>query len=89
MSTSAQEMIRGALRDAETAEPGIQPSILMNLIIDHTNVGEYTSCHVNDSWAPKIKGLIDGGWTVFRIQTEFCSINGHSTIMYLAKMKSN
>lgn len=89
MSTSAQEMIRDALRSAETAEPGLQPSILMNLNIDHTNIGEYTSCHVNDSWAPKIKELIGDGWIVFRIQTEFCSINGHSTMMYLAKMKTN
>ena len=81
-------MIKDALRDAETAEVGIQPNILMNLNIDHTNVGEYTSCHVNDSWAPRIKELIDGGWIVFRIQTEFY-INGHETKMYLAKMKTN
>lgn len=81
-------MIRDALRNAETTEVGIQPCILMNLNIDHTNVGEYTSCHVNDSWAPKIKELIDGGWIVFRIQTEFY-LNGHDTMMYLAKMKTN
>lgn len=86
--TDAQEMIRDALRNAETAEPGLQPAILMHQNIDHTNVGEYTSCHVNDSWAPKIKELIDGGWIVFRIQTEFY-LNGHETKMYLAKMKTN
>ena len=88
MTTTAQEMIRDALRNAETAEPGVQPCILMNLNIDHKQVGEYTSTYVNDAWAPKLKELIDGGWIVFRIQTEF-GINGHETHAYLAKMKAN
>lgn len=85
---NAQKMIQDALRDAETAEVGVQPCILMHRNIDHDNVGEYTSCHVNNSWAPKIKELIDDGWVVFRIQTEF-NLDGHATKMYLAKMKSN
>jgi hypothetical protein len=88
MSTSAREMIREALRSAETAEPSLQPCILMNLNIDHTNVGEYTTCYVNNIWAPKLQELIDSGWIVFRIQTEF-KLNGHKTHAYLAKMKSN
>ena len=87
MST-AQAMIQDALRAAETAEPGIQPAILMNRKIDHDQVGEYTNCFVNDSWAPKLKELIEAGWIVFRIQTEF-QINGHETHAYLAKMKGN
>lgn len=86
--TTTQGMIRDALRSAETAEPGIQPAILMHRNIDHDKVAEYTSCYVNDSWTSKLKELIDGGWIVFRIQSEF-GINGHETHAYLAKMKTN
>ena len=81
-------MIQEALANAEASEPGVQPSVLMHRNIDHSQVGEYTSCYVNDSYAPKIKELIDGGWIVFRIQTEFY-INGHDTKAYFAKMKAN
>lgn len=88
MSASANKMIQDALRSAETAEPGIQPTVLMNKQINHDQVAEYTSCYVNDIWAPKIKELIADGWIVFRIQTEF-QINGHETHAYLAKMKAN
>lgn len=88
MATGAQKEIQEALRGAETAEVGIQPAVLMNKEIDHDMVGEYTSCYNNNSWAPKIKELIDEGWIVFRIQTEF-GINGHSTMIYMAKMKAN
>ena len=85
---TAHEMIQEALRRAEYAEPGVQPGILMHKNIDHSQVAEYTSCYVNESWAPKIKQLIDCGWVVFRIQTEF-GINGHDTQAYFAKMKAN
>jgi hypothetical protein len=88
MTTAAQQMILDSMRSAETAEPGIQPAILMNKNIDHDQVGGYTSAYVNDSWAPKIKELIDDGWIVFRIQTEFGTI-GHETRAYLAKMKAS
>ena len=81
-------MIHEALLAAETAEPRLQPAILMHRYIDHDQVAEYTSCYVNGSWAPKLKELIDGGWIVFRIQTEL-QINGHETHAYLAKMKAN
>ncbi len=84
MSTAANEMIRDALRNAETAEAGLQPSILMHKNIDHDQVAEYTTCYVNDSWAPELKGMIDSGWIVFRIQTEF-GINGHATMAYLPR----
>jgi len=84
--TTAQEMIRKALNDAEHADVNIQPAIIMNLNIDHSQVAEYTSCHLNDAWAATIKEHIDAGWVAFRIQTEF-GINGHSTKIYLAKMK--
>ncbi len=82
-----QEMIQKALRDAEDGSADIQPAIIMNLNIDHTQVAEYTSCHLNDAWAATIKDNIDAGWVTFRIQTEF-NINGHTTKIYQAKMKS-
>lgn len=81
-------MISDALREAEESEAGIQPCILMHKNIDHDQVGEYTTCYVNDGWASKIKELIDDGWIPFRIQTEF-HLNGHDTMMYLAKLKAN
>ena len=88
-TTSATDLIRTSLSASQLAdEPGIQPSILMHKNIDHDNVGEYTDCYVNDSWAGRLKELIDSGWVVFRIQTEF-GINGHYTKAYLAKMKMN
>jgi hypothetical protein len=86
---AAQEMIRDAMRNAETSDAGIQPSVLMHKNIDHDLVGEYTNCYVNGSWATKLKELIDDGWIVFRIQTEFSSLGGHMTYAYLAKLKTN
>ena len=85
---SAQKKILEALSSAETVEPGLQPCILMDLVIDHTNVREYAQCYVNEFWKPKLKELMDSGWIVFRIQTEL-KINGHETYAYLAMMKSN
>ena len=87
MQTS-HEVIAQALRDADCAEPDIQPAILMNLNIDHTKVAEYQSAYLNGAWATRLKELMDGGFVVFRIQTEL-TINGHATMVYLAKMKMN
>ncbi|OGC88478.1 hypothetical protein A2419_01925 [Candidatus Adlerbacteria bacterium RIFOXYC1_FULL_48_26] len=87
MQTS-QQVIEQALRNAETAEPGIQPAILMNLNIDHTKVAEYQRTYLNDAWAPKTKELMDSGFIIFRIQTEL-GLNGHITYIYMAKMKAN
>lgn len=84
----ALTMIREALSRADGMEPGIQPSILMHKSIDHDKVAEYTDCYMNDSWAERLKELIEAGWVVFHIQTEF-GLNGHSTKAYLAKMKTN
>ena len=86
----SQEAIREALERAELGAdmPGLQPAILMNLNIDHEKVAEYTRCYVNEAHALKLKELIENGWIVFRIQTEFY-INGHETHAYLAKMKAN
>ncbi len=88
MSTSVHEMIHEALRSAETAEPGIQPSILMHRNIDHDKVAEYTSCYISDRREDTLTGLVSSGWIVFRIQTEF-GVAGHYTMAYLAKMKTN
>lgn len=81
-------IISRIMQAAKTARPGLQPAILMHKNIDHNNVAEYTNCYVNDSWAQQLKELIDTGWVVFHIQTEF-HINGHETHAYLAKMKSD
>jgi transcription initiation factor IIE alpha subunit len=64
----------------------VQPNILLNHNIDPTKIAECTSCYVNDSWAPKLKQLIDDGFIIFRVQTEL-DFNGHMTMAYLAKMK--
>lgn len=86
MMTAAESMTRDALRSAETGHPNIQPSVLMHRNIDHTNVIAYTSRHVNEHWESELEKLIEVGWIVFRIQTEF-QINGHETFAYFAKMK--
>ncbi len=86
--SATSEMIREALIAAETAEPGLHPSILMHRNIDHEKVLEYDDCYLNDSWAKKLNQKIAEGWIVFRIQTEF-QLNGHETHAYLAKMKAD
>ena len=92
MTTQAAEVIREAIRNAEqiaeNTDVGVQPAVLMNKEIDHDQVAEYQICHFNDSWADKIKGLMDDGFVVYRIQTEFGQF-GHRTMAYLAKMKAN
>lgn len=92
MTTQAAEVIREAIQNAEqiaeNTDVGVQPAVLMNKEIDHDQVAEYQICHFNDSWADKIKGLMDDGFVVYRIQTEFGQF-GHSTMAYLAKMKAN
>lgn len=84
----SQEMIRAALDLEGTAEPNVQPAILANQNIELSRVAELTSCYLNDSWAPKIKEHLENGFVVFRIQTEL-GLNGHETMVYLAKMKAN
>ena len=84
----ATEEIQEMLRQANEGEnPNIRPAILMNYNLNPTKIVECTTCYVNDSWAPKIKELLDGGWIMFRMQTEF-GIIGHSTVAYFAKLKS-
>jgi len=83
-----QEMIERALRAAETTETSLQPTILMNLNIDHEKVAEYKTCYVNEYHETDLTELLAAGWTVFRIQTEF-GITGHVTKAYLAKLKAN
>lgn len=85
---SARDVIQAALEGQDLGPEGVQPAILYNNNIDLSTASELTSCHVNDSWAPKIKELLAEGFVVFRIQTEFY-INGHETKAYLAKTKPN
>lgn len=82
--TTPSGLITEALLSEATAEPNLQVSILFNQNIDLQKAKELTSAYVNDSWAPKLKELIDGGWTLFRMQTEF-GTNGHHTMAYFAK----
>lgn len=84
-----KQMIMRAMEEAKNGTDAIQPSIIFTRDIDHTKIAEYTSCYVNEAWAPKIKELIEGGWIVFRIQTEFTPQYGHSTRAYLAKVRPN
>ena len=88
MQKTPHEVIHEALFAGETAEPGLQPAVLMHRDINHAKVAEYTSCYVNEPHQDRLTGLINDGWIVFRIQTEFTSI-GHMTMAYLAKMKVN
>ncbi len=88
METPGSDVIKRLLREGNSMEPGAQPAVLMNHNIDHTRVAEYQACHLNDSWAPQIKEFLDNGFIVFRIQTEL-GFDGHNTMIYLAKMKTN
>ena len=89
MSDIQQQIIDEALRLAERGEnPNVQPCILANYNIDPRKILECTSCYVNDSWAAKLKELLEQGFIIFRIQTELSSI-GHHTMAYLAKLKSD
>jgi len=72
---------------ARGGDPNLQPNVLMHQNIDSSYVVVgLTSCYVNDSLADTIKELIEGGWTLFRVQTEL-RINGHETMAYFAKLK--
>lgn len=81
------EVIRQALC-GELENPDQLLTILANFNLDLTQVAEFWAGHLNDSWAPQIKAKLDEGFIAFRVQTEF-GINGHSTMIYMAKMKSN
>ena len=85
--TTATDKIQEMLRLANEGEnPNAQPAIILNHNIDPTKITECTVCHVNDSWAEQMKKLLDTGWIMFRMQTEF-GINGHHTMAYFAKLR--
>jgi len=84
---AVSEQVSEALRLANLGQnPDIQPCILLNCNIDPTQIAEVTSCHVNDSWAGEITKMLEEGFIIFRIQTEF-GVIGHSTMAYMAKLK--
>lgn len=81
------ETVREFLRMADEGEnPNIRPAIILNYNLNPMKIAECTTCFVNDSWAGRMKELLDDGWVMFRMQTEF-GINGHSTVAYFAKIK--
>lgn len=90
MSATAQEKIFQALNDAKfcTAE-GIQPAILLNQNINPYLVTDVARCSVGEPGSAshdKFSKMLNDGWKLFRIQTEFCSVSGHLTAAYFAKM---
>jgi hypothetical protein len=88
MDTATTEVVREMLRLADEGQnPSLRPAILLNYNLNPLKIAECTSCHVNGSWAPKIKEMIDDGWVIFRMQTEF-GVNGHYTMAYFAKLKT-
>lgn len=79
------EKIRQALENPEKVPENLQPLVIANYDIDLSKVVEFTSCFLNDAWAPKVKELLASGWIAFRIQTELY-VDGHETKIYFAKM---
>jgi hypothetical protein len=86
---TASQLIQAAIESGEIGKAGLQPSPIFTRAVDHSRVTEYTSCHVNDAWAPKIKELLEGGWVLFLMQTELSFGIGHVTMAYMAKLKTN
>jgi hypothetical protein len=86
--TTPSEVTEEMLRLANEGEnPNLRPAVILNYNINPLKITECTSCIVNDSWAPKIKELLENGWTMFRVQTEFYGSIGHRTMAYFAKIK--
>ena len=84
--TNVAELMK--LVDRGQLDPGqVQPSILAHQNINLNKVEKWWSCHLNDSWAPKINEKIGEGYIVIRVQTEL-DMNGHSTMIYMVKMKA-
>ena len=84
---TTQEVVREILRLADEGQnPNIRPAIILNHNLEPLKITECTTCIVNDSWAPKMKELLNDGWVMFRMQTEFHPI-GHTTVAYFAKLK--
>ncbi len=90
MSPSAQEMIAEALQNANSSKAGVQPVILFDLKINTylvTDVAQHTVGEPGSSAHDKIGKMLNEGWIMFRIQTEFCSLRGHVTVAYFVKMR--
>lgn len=73
--------------DSEITE-GFQPSILLHQNIDPSQILELTRCFVHEAHEERLTGLIAGGWVIVRVQTEL-GVDGHRTVAYLAKLKSD
>ena len=90
--TTTQEILTQALLKAEFGTQGVQPSILMNLNINPemiTGIAQHIVGEIGSAAYDNIRAMCDEGWVMFRVQTEFCSLRGHITMAYFAKLKSN
>lgn len=90
--TTAQEMLAEAMLNAELSKDGAQPLILMNMNLDPERIADISSHTVGEVGSAahdQICDMCDKGWVMFRVQTEFCSLRGHITMAYFAKMKTS
>lgn len=81
-----QKLLRRLNNGDEEVAAQLQPTIIANHNIDPTEVESWWSGYCNDAWAPQIDEKIQQGYIAIRVQTEF-GINGHSTMIYMVKMK--
>ncbi|MBP5993621.1 MAG: hypothetical protein KA731_01805 [Candidatus Moranbacteria bacterium] len=87
MQGVSREVIEQALRGG-VENPEQLLTIIANQNLDLTQVAEFWAGYFGPSWEETIKQKLGEGFVTFRIQTEF-GINGHSTMIYMAKMKTN
>jgi len=89
MSGITGEQVLAAVAAAENGmEESIQPTIIANFNVDHSQVAEYWAGLYNDSWADTINQKLAEGFIAIRIQTEWQGAgSGHVTKIYMVKMK--
>ncbi len=87
-TATPQEVIQRVLQ-GEMSENDHLLSVLYNRNLDLSQAAGFWVGYLNDSWAPQINAKLEEGFQVFRIQTEFQGAIGHSTMIYMAKMKTS
>lgn len=73
-------------------EDGFQPEIIANHNIDPFDYDDFAAVylgHPDSDNGKSLRKLLDDGWIVYRIHTEFHPTTGHYGVAYLAKPKSN
>ena len=76
----------------EYPEPSVLPGIIFHDEFYHGEAAEYARCMLGEPGShasDKLEQMIQGGWKLFHIQTEFTPQSGHSTYAYVVKLKSN